>query len=122
MPERCQHSRKVIKVVNRKILALTSEGRELEIIQFVEPRCLAYKFSGNPYPYIQSEAIEDGLKIQKRDLYYLIQGVGYKCKWTDVEEMYEKYMRDPIVWVLTETGEYNYPDTGRVIEPPPAYP
>jgi hypothetical protein len=93
------------------IYALTKEGRELVITVTDEPWCLAYgPGNGNPYPCEQAEADARGLTCHQRDLRYHIEGVGWRSTWTDIEEVYARYLRDPIVWALTEHGEYSWPD------------
>lgn len=108
---------------DKMIYAVTREGRELEIILFAEPRCTAFEHSGNAYPMLQEEADRRGLQTEKRNLRYAILYVGMKETWLDVEEVYAKYMRDPIVWVFSDDCEYHWPPAGRPKDDPqPFYP
>jgi len=103
------------------IYALTKEGRELEIVVYQELQCKALHLSGNAYPMLQAEADQQGLNTPQRDIRYWIVGGPWFSTWLEIEKLFDLGMYDPIVWVMTDSGEHHYPESGRPEGTPPIF-
>ncbi len=95
---------------NRVSILALADGTTRICTEFADEHCLAYQYSGNPYPRLASEASALGLRIEKRGLYWHVDGLGFFQNFDDIVEFYGRHMGNPIVEVLKDEDPRAYPE------------